>query len=250
LRRRRVLGVAALALGLVVVAAAIARAQQDWRSASHAPVGLAPDPASAPEAVIQVYDARTVGVRGVFGVHTWIAVKPPRAKAYTVYEVIGWKLRWDDTALSVRQRDPDARWYGNAPELLADVRGAAAEALIPRIDAAARSYPYGDEYQAWPGPNSNTFTAWVLRRVPELRADLPATAIGKDYLRGRVLAAAPSGHGLQISVGGLLGITASPVEGLEVNVLGLAFGLDPWPFAVRLPLAGRFGMASFRGSGD
>ena len=244
------LGVAALALGLVVVVAAIARAQQDWRSASHAPVGLAPDPASAPEAVIQVYDARTVGVRGVFGVHTWIAVKPPRAKAYTVYEVIGWKLRWDDTALSVRQRAPDARWYGNAPELLADVRGAAAEALIPRIDAAARSYPYGDEYQAWPGPNSNTFTAWVLRRVPELRADLPATAIGKDYLRGRVLAAAPSGHGLQISVGGLLGITASPVEGLEVNVLGLAFGLDPWPFAVRLPLAGRFGMASFRGSGD
>jgi hypothetical protein len=38
----------------------------------------------------------------VFGVHSWVAVKPPRADAYTVYEVTGWKLRWSDTAVSVR----------------------------------------------------------------------------------------------------------------------------------------------------
>jgi aminoglycoside phosphotransferase (APT) family kinase protein len=43
--------------------------------------------------------------------------------------------------------------------LYSDVRGAAAEALIPQIDAAARSYPYAGEYSAWPGPNSNTVDA-------------------------------------------------------------------------------------------
>jgi hypothetical protein len=229
---------------VVAVATAVtARANSDWRTASREPVGLAPDPAAHPEAVVQVYAARTVGWRGAFGVHSWVAVKPARAKAYTVYEVIGWKLRWDDTAVSIGERDADSRWFGNAPQLLAQMRGADAEALIPRIDKAARSYPHGDEYSAWPGPNSNTFTAWVTREVPELRVDLPPTAIGKDYLVDGVFATAPSGSGVQFSVLGVLGVTASTVEGLELNLLGLTFGLDPWPPAIKLPMLGRLGAA-------
>ena len=39
--------------------------------------GLAPDPGQTREAVVQVYGARTMGVKGLFGVHTWVAVKPP-----------------------------------------------------------------------------------------------------------------------------------------------------------------------------
>jgi hypothetical protein len=108
---------------------------------------------------------------------------------------------------------------------------------------AAKSYPYPDEYNAWPGPNSNTFTAWITREVPELRADLPPTAIGKDYLGDSVFAAAPSGSGVQFSVVGVLGVTASTVEGFELNLLGLTFGLDPWPPAIKLPLVGRLGAA-------
>jgi hypothetical protein len=77
--------------------------------------------------------------------------------------------------------------------------------------------------------------------VPELRADLPPTAIGKDYLAGGMFARAPSGSGYQLSLAGLLGITVSTVEGLEVNLLGLTFGIDPWPPAIKLPLAGRIG---------
>jgi hypothetical protein len=236
-----VLSAGIVVLVLAIGAGAYARVDQDWRTASREPVGLAPDPAKTKEAVVQVYAARTVGVRGLFGVHSWIAVKPAEALAYTVYEVIGWKLRWDDTAVSIRTRAPDARWFGNAPELLADVRGTAADALIARIERAVQSYPYGKEYRAWPGPNSNTFTAWVTRAVPELEADLPSTAIGKDYLRGGVFAKAPSGSGYQMSLAGLFGITASTVEGLELNLLGLTFGVDPWPPALKLPLAGRIG---------
>lgn len=231
-------GVAALAFFLVRGATA-----GHWSTASHQPVGLAPDPALTREPVVQVYAARTWGARGAFAVHTWIAVKPGNAPAWTVYEVIGWKLRWAESALSVRERAPDARWYGNRPELLAELRGEEVAALIERIDRAARAYPYANEYTMWPGPNSNTFTAHVLRAVPELKADLPPTAIGKDYLGDRILATAPSGSGFQLSLGGILALTASAVEGLEVNVLGLTFGVNPFDPALKLPLVGRIGPA-------
>jgi hypothetical protein len=244
LRKGLVVGAAVLLIAVAVGAGAVARSQQDWRSASREPVGLAPDPATTDEAVIQVYGARTVGARGLFGVHTWVAVKPAKAGEYTVYEVTGWKLRWSDSSVSVRAREPDARWFGAEPSLYADVRGERAEPLIPRIEAAAASYPFAGEYRAWPGPNSNTFTAWITRQVPELRADLPPTAIGKDYLRGGVFARAPSGSGGQVSLAGLFALTASSVEGVELNLLGLTFGIDPWPPALKLPLAGRIGAPS------
>ena len=52
------------------------RATGDWRTASHRSAGLAPDPASHRDAVVQVYAARTFGWRGAFAVHTWLAAKP------------------------------------------------------------------------------------------------------------------------------------------------------------------------------
>lgn len=216
---------------------------RDWRTASHAPVGLAPDAATTREAVVQVYAARTWGWRGYFGVHTWVAIKRTGAPAYTIYEVMGWRLRSSDSAVVIRSRAPDARWYGNAPELIAEMRGRGVDALIDRIDKAARDYPYAGKYTMWPGPNSNTFTAWISRAVPELEVDLPPTAIGKDYLGDRLVATAPSGSGLQLSLFGLLGVTASGVEGLELNLLGLTFGVDPFSPAVKLPLVGRLGAA-------
>jgi hypothetical protein len=217
------------------------RAPGGWRRASQESVGLAPDPAVLREGVVQVYAARAWAWRGYFGVHTWIAAKPTGADQYTVYEVTAWRMRRAPTSVAISNRVPDARWYGNAPELIAERRGAGVDEVIERIDAAARAYPYASQYRIWPGPNSNTFTAFVLRQVPELRADLPPTAIGKDYLGSRLVARTPSGTGGQLSVLGLLGILAGVEEGLEVNLLGLTFGLDPKQLAVKLPLAGDFG---------
>jgi len=227
-------------MGLFVALFTSLAAAADWRTASHAPVGLAPAPASTPEAVIQVYGARVWGMKGLLGVHTWVAVKPTKAKHWTVYEVIGWRLRWSDSAVVVSEREPDARWFGNAPELYAEKRGEGVDEMIERIDKAARSYPYGGEYSVWPGPNSNTFTAWLTRSVPELGVDLPATAIGKDYLRDKIVGSAPSGRGYQLSLAGLLGVTASGVEGLEINILGLSFGLGQ--SGLKLPFVGNIGV--------
>jgi len=214
---------------------------QDWRHSSGNPAGLAPDPALVKEAVVQVYGARAVGAKGLFGVHTWVAVKPTNATSWTVYEVIGWRLRWADSVVVVRTRDPDGRWFGAEPELYAEKRGPGVDELISRVDKAAREYPYARQYTIWPGPNSNTFVAWIGRAVPELEMDLPATAIGKDYLGGSVFASAPSGRGFQVSLGGLLGVTASGVDGLEFNVLGLNFGASA--SGLKLPMIGRIGSA-------
>ena len=229
----------AAVLTVAAVAASCTNLRSDWRTASREPVGLAPDPAEVKEAVVQVYGARTVGTKGLFGVHTWVAVKATDAQEWTVYEVIGWRLRWSESAIVVHSRAPDARWFGAEPELYVDRRGAGVDELIERIDKAARAYPYGTEYRAWPGPNSNTFTAWIARAVPELELDLPATAIGKDYLGSSLVGAAPSGSGVQLSLGGVLGVAASAVDGLEFNVLGLNFGIGP--NGVKLPLVGRIG---------
>jgi hypothetical protein len=154
---------------------------------------------------------------------------------------VGWgsgsKLRTDYATV-------DGLWYGSTPSLLVDVRGPGADALVDRIESAVASYPYKDDYRTYPGPNSNTFLAHVAREVPELRLDIPASAIGKDYRPlHQPVGLAPSGTGVQVSLLGLLGATLAAEEGVEVNLLGLSFGVDFLRPALRLPAIGRLGMA-------
>jgi hypothetical protein len=140
---------------------------------------------------------------------------------------------------------PDRQWFGRTPELIGELRGPAAETAIPRILAAIDEYPHRSEYRLWPGPNSNTFIAWVGRRVPELGMHLPATAIGKDFLgTWRLVDRAPSGTGWQVSAFGLAGVTAARVEGLELNLLGLNVGVDFARPALKLPGLGRIGVST------
>lgn len=214
----------------------------DWSTASHRPTGRAPDPATHKEAIVQVYASRTFGWRGAFAVHTWLAAKPPGADRYTRYEVIGWRLRGGNTAIMVSDdRSPDAEWYGAPPQVIRDLRGAEAEAVIAKLPLAVALYPYPDTYDAWPGPNSNTFTAHLGREIPELRLTLPPLAIGKDYLPdGRLFARTPSGTGYQLSLHGLFGVAAGADDGFELNVLGLVAGFDLRHPALKLPGIGRF----------
>lgn len=218
----------------------------DWRTASNAATGQAPAPAATPEAIIQVYSARAFGWRGALGTHTWIAYKPQGATRYTRMEVIGWGVRQGGYALRVYYGTPDAQWYGNPPTLLRELRGEdEIDALIERLETVAHGYPHWNEYRMWPGPNSNTFIAYLGRAVPELQLDLPPTAIGKDYLPdGALTASAPSGGGVQVSLAGLLGLIVAPEEGIEINLLGLSAGVDLSPPALKLPGVGRLGAHS------
>jgi hypothetical protein len=155
---------------------------RDWRTASREPAGLAPDPALTSEAVLQVYAAPAWGWRGWFAVHTWIAAKREGEPTYTVYEVIGWRGKRGLPVLRIEKDTPDRFWYGEKPRLLADHRGKGVDALIEAVELATQSYPWPDTYRAFPGPNSNTFTAWIAREVPALDLDLPVSAIGSGFV--------------------------------------------------------------------
>jgi hypothetical protein len=215
-----------------------------WHEARRDPTGLAPDPATTQEAIIQIYAARAVSWRGIFAVHTWIAVKPTGAPRYTRYEVVGFGVANGAPAVRVDRMGPDNYWFGARPQIIADKRGPGVDAMIENIRAAVASYPYPHDYRPWPGPNSNTFTAYVARQVPELGLKLPSNAIGKDFLPdGALFARAPRGSGYQISFYGIVGILLAASEGFELNVLGLNLGVDAAAPALKLPAIGRLGVA-------
>jgi len=172
-----------LLLPLIILTVALANCatHSDWHKASRASAGLAPDPATTKEAVLLVFGAPAWSWRGWFAIHTWIATKPSLADHYTVYEVIGWRLPAMGTVVRIASDLPDRLWYGKRPRLLNQHQGENVDALIKKVDIAARRYPWGTEYTLFPGPNSNTFTAWVGREVPELGLELPFSAIGSGY---------------------------------------------------------------------
>ncbi|MBT5265778.1 MAG: DUF3750 domain-containing protein [Rhodospirillaceae bacterium] len=219
----------------------IAEGQVHWSQARRDTTHQAPDPAVTPEAVVQVYAARAYSWRGAFGVHTWFATKRAGAPGYIRYEVMGWSVRHGGEAVRISNGVPDGYWFGSMPEILVELRGEKAAAAIDDIHQAALAYPYNDRYTLWPGPNSNTFTAFVARQVPQLKLDLPPTAIGKDYLTDGLVAKSPSGTGVQVSILGLAGLLFGLEEGFEVNLLGLTFGIDFNRPALKLPGIGRIG---------
>ena len=236
------LGLALAVLPVVMILSGAVSLGRDYRTANRDSAGIAPDPAETPEAVVQVYAARALNWRGIFGVHTWIATKPENAPHFTVHQVIGWRVLRDLPAVFSETAIPDRNWFGNRPEIIAELRGKEATEAIAKIAEAVESYPYVHEYRLWPGPNSNTFTAYVARKVPELKLDLPVTAIGKDYpVNGALFERTPSGTGYQISLYGVLGILLSRQEGLELNLIGLSFGIDFARPALKLPFIGRLG---------
>jgi hypothetical protein len=214
----------------------------NWSSADWSSAKLLPPPAAKPDAIVYIYAARTGRWKGIFAHHSWVVVKEKGAGRYTRYDKVGWgrPVRTDGWP-------PDGRWFGHAPELIVRIEGEAAERLIPKVRAAVQSYPYGEwgGYRAWPGPNSNTFVAHVMREVPELGAALPPTAIGKDWLpSGDLLAMTPSRTGIQLSVGGFAGLAVGWVEGVELNFLGLVAGVDLRRPAIKLPGWGRIGFSA------
>ena len=211
-----------------------------WQDASWASAGILPEAAADPEPRITVFAARTFGWRSIFAVHTWIVMKAAHAEAYTRYEVTG----FGSAPLRVNARPPDGLWIGARPEIVADIRGARAGAAIPKIATAIRDYPFAEHgsYRLWPGPNSNTFVASVLRAAPELEVAMPPEAIGKDFrIDGSIFGLTESGTGIELSLYGLLGLKIGKVEGIELNILALVAGIDAFRPALKLPGFGRIG---------
>ena len=185
--------------------------------------GLLPRADAHPGAVLRIFSARTVSWRGIVATHSWIVLKEAGARAYYRFDYTAWgQPIWVDRFV------PDGRWFGNPPTTVFAADGPEAETMLPRIRQAVAEYRYSrpGDYVVWPGPNSNTFVAAVMAAVPEIRASLPTTAIGKDFpYDGRWIGPTPSRTGIRLNLGGYAGLTLGWVEGLELNLLGA------WPFA-------------------
>jgi hypothetical protein len=153
-----------------------------WREASRKPAGIAANPSQDSRAIIEVYGADAFSWRGWFAMHTWIAVKPQDAAQYTVYEVVGWRVNRGLPALrEYTTSTPDRYWYGAKPQKILSIQGKKAQRLIPTITQAVARYPWANQYTLLPGPNSNTFPAWVGKQVPELGLVMPWRAIGSGF---------------------------------------------------------------------
>jgi len=208
-----------------------------WRSANWSATGLLPEPQTSRDAAIYVLAARTGGLKGAFAVHSWIVLKDPDGAHYERYDKVGWgsPIRRDGYAA-------DAAWYSNRPWIVASLTGEDAEAALPAVRGAIASYPFANrgDYRIWPGPNSNSFTAHVLRETPQLDAVLPPNAVGRDYLSGGSwFAIDRDGRDIHLSFAGLAGISAGLRSGLEIHLLGQTAGIDFKRPALKLPAVGR-----------
>ena len=164
------------------------------RDGRHRPLDL---PATG-EAVVQVWAARTTGLRGLLAVHCWLLLKPGGHAPFERWDVVGRRARTGRIGLQRNVRPPREGWGRREPSLVLDLRGQAAAAALPAVAAAIASYPDRNRYRAWPGPNCNSFVAHLARSVPAMRMALPPLAIGKDWpTGGGCFARAPSGTGWQ-----------------------------------------------------
>ena len=104
-------------------------------------------------------------VIGALAIHCW----------FVVLDGSGRRERWEvwqtpdagGTSLGHVHRDlkgPDEGVGGGPPRIAASWEGLEAE-RIWRVLRAIERYPHCRRYRYWPGPNSNTFAAWVLREA-------------------------------------------------------------------------------------
>lgn len=146
----------------------------NWSTTRRDSASLAPDPAKFRDtAIVEIYTAPTYGWRGLFAVHPWIIFKRAGETSYTRYDVIGWGR---DDVVRQNYAIPDGYWFGSKPKILVDHRGPAAEAMIPKIEAAIKSYPFripttrGQARTATPLWRILVATCqswrWICRRMP------------------------------------------------------------------------------------
>lgn len=83
-----------------------------------------------------------------------------------------------------RDLKPPEDGVGGGPSRLAVQWHGPPALAIKSVLENPRSYPWCETYRMWPGPNSNTFVAWVLRQAG-IEQKLDPRGIGKGYLAAK-----------------------------------------------------------------
>lgn len=208
-----------------------------WRAADWSPSGVLPPASADADPAIYVMAARTGGLKGALSLHSWIVIKKPGSDRYQRFDKVGWgnPIRTDGYPA-------DAFWYSNRPFIVHALTGDAAAAVMNDVETAIETYPYASRggYRIWPGPNSNSFVAHVLARVPGLGGPLPPNATGRDFAPGLAdFRISPDGGDVHATLGGYIGFSAGRQSGLELHFMGLVAGIDVMRPALKIPALGR-----------
>ncbi|WP_220748320.1 MULTISPECIES: DUF3750 domain-containing protein [Jannaschia] len=215
-----------------------------WRSADWGSSGLLPPAADVPEAALYVMAARTGGTKGAVSVHSWVVFKGSGDANWTRAEVVGW-----GQPVRINAYAADARWYSNDPYVIGRVSGPLVDSLLPDLRRVIDTYPWGErgDYVIWPGPNSNTFVAHILRQLPEIGLTLPPHAVGRAWTGPGATAVVDGGGDVHFGYSGMVGLSVGPRTGFEVHLLGQSFGVDVLRPALKLPGIGRVSVWSEKG---
>ena len=128
---------------------------------------------------VQLRYATLPGLLGLVAAHYWLVVWD--AEGCHRWEVWQTKNAGGRSIGHVHcdLKAPDAGVGGGPARLAAEWTGQEADAIARVLKEAAR-YPHRERYVAWPGPNSNTFVSWVVRRAG-IGHRLGWMALGKRY---------------------------------------------------------------------
>jgi hypothetical protein len=132
----------------------------------------------ASETVVQLYRAG-IPFLGWLAAHYWFVVREgERCDRWEVWQSPDAGGR-SVGHLHCNLKPPEAHVGGGPTALVAEWRGEEGRRLHEVLSASGR-YPYTRKYRYWPGPNSNTYVAWVFR---EARVEYPLgrLALGKNY---------------------------------------------------------------------
>ena len=128
---------------------------------------------------VQLRYATLPGILGLIAVHYWFVVREgDRCRRWEV-----WQTK-NAGGVSIGHvhcdlKSPDAGVGGGPMRIAAEWTQADAAAICHVLENIT-TYPHRERYLAWPGPNSNTFVAWVLRRAG-IRHRLGPMALGARY---------------------------------------------------------------------
>ena len=116
---------------------------------------------------------------GLFASHYWFVVidggKAERWEVWQTRDAGGRAIGH----LHCDLKPPDAG-VGGGPMCVAAEWSGEEAASIASVLKDPSGYPFCERYRYWPGPNSNTYAAWVLRQAG-IDYRLPRRAVGGTY---------------------------------------------------------------------
>jgi len=130
-----------------------------------------------------------------FVVHTWVELTSPvfGTKRYDVHGIVNKATKgyvftnapkpgMGMPILYIPNKYVSSARY--TPKCIFSIEGASAQQVIETVEQNIAHYPYTTSYHLLPGPNSNTFTQWILNLSPLTKNfRLRWNAFGKNFVK-------------------------------------------------------------------